>query len=63
VTSTKVSTHCPRAESEINRTAESGSSSYVPREKDKDTQLKYGLDLLRRIRSVDTDNNRKTEAI
>ena len=41
---------------------EGGSSSYVPQEKDKDTQLKYGLDLLRGIRSVDTDNNRKTEA-
>jgi carboxyl-terminal processing protease len=40
----------------------SGSSSYVPQEKDKDTQLKYGLDLLRGIRSVDIDNNRKTEA-
>jgi carboxyl-terminal processing protease len=39
-----------------------GSSSYVPQEKDKDTQLKYGLDLLRGIRSVDTENNRKTEA-
>ena len=31
---------------------EGGSSSYVPQEKDKDTQLKYGLDLLRGIRSV-----------
>jgi carboxyl-terminal processing protease len=41
---------------------EGGSSSYVPQEKDKDTQLKYGLDLLRGIRSVDTDNNRKIEA-
>src|SRR6476659_15738 len=41
---------------------EGGSSSYVPQEKDKDTQLKYGLDLLRGIRSVDTDNNGKTEA-
>ena len=41
---------------------EGGSSSYVPQEKDKDTQLKYGLDLLRGIRSVDTGNNRKTEA-
>jgi carboxyl-terminal processing protease len=39
-----------------------GSSSYVPQDKDKDTQLKYGLDLLRGIRSVDTDSNRKTEA-
>jgi carboxyl-terminal processing protease len=39
-----------------------GSSSYVPQEKDKDTQLKYGLDLLRGIKSVDTDNDRKTEA-
>jgi carboxyl-terminal processing protease len=41
---------------------EGGSSSYVPQEKDKDTQLKYGLDLLRGIRSVDANNNRKTEA-
>jgi carboxyl-terminal processing protease len=41
---------------------EGGSASYVPQEKDKDTQLKYGLDLLRGIRSVDTDNNGKTEA-
>jgi len=39
-----------------------GSSSYVPQEKDKDTQLKYGLDLLRGIRSVDTDAKKKTEA-
>jgi carboxyl-terminal processing protease len=39
-----------------------GSSSYVPQEKDKDTQLKYGLDLLRGIRSVDTDAKKKAEA-
>ena len=41
---------------------ESGSSSYVAPEKDKDTQLKYGLDLLRGIRSVDTDAKKKAEA-
>jgi len=41
---------------------EGGSSSYVPQEKDKDTQLKYGLDLLRGIRSVNTDAKKKTEA-
>jgi carboxyl-terminal processing protease len=41
---------------------EGGSSSYVPPEKDKDTQLKYGLDLLRGIKSVDTGAKPKTEA-
>ena len=41
---------------------ESGSSSYVPQEKDKDTQLKYALDLLRGIKSVDTDAKKKAEA-
>ena len=41
---------------------EGGSSSYVPPEKDKDTQLQYGLDLLRGIKSVDTGAKTKTEA-
>jgi len=41
---------------------EGGSSSYVPPEKDKDTQLRYGLDLLRGIKSVDTGAKPKTEA-
>jgi carboxyl-terminal processing protease len=41
---------------------ESGSSSYVAPEKDKDTQLKYALDLLRGIKSVDTDSKKKAEA-
>ena len=40
---------------------ESGSSSYVAPEKDKDTQLKYALDLLRGIKSVDTDSKKKAE--
>jgi carboxyl-terminal processing protease len=40
----------------------SGSSSYVPPEKDKDIQLLYGLDLLRGMKSVDTDAKNKTEA-
>jgi carboxyl-terminal processing protease len=41
---------------------ESGSSSYVPADKEKDTQLKYGLDLLRGIKSVDTTVEKKAEA-
>jgi carboxyl-terminal processing protease len=39
----------------------SGSSAYVATEKDKDTQLKYGLDLLRGIKSVDSDAKKKAE--
>jgi carboxyl-terminal processing protease len=41
---------------------QSGSSSYVPPEKDKDTQLQYALDLLRGIKSVDTEAKKKAEA-
>ena len=41
---------------------ESGSSAYVAPEKDKDTQLQYALDLLRGIKSVDTDAKKKAEA-
>jgi carboxyl-terminal processing protease len=41
---------------------ESGSSSYVAPEKDKDTQLKFALDLLRGIKSVDTEAKKKAEA-
>ena len=41
---------------------ESGSSAYVAPEKDKDTQLKYALDLLRGIKSVDTEAKKKAEA-
>jgi carboxyl-terminal processing protease len=41
---------------------ESGSSSYVPADKEKDTQLKFGLDLLRGIKSVDTQAEKKAEA-
>jgi carboxyl-terminal processing protease len=41
---------------------ESGSSSYVPPEKDKDTQLQFALDLLRGIKSVDTEAKKKAEA-
>jgi carboxyl-terminal processing protease len=40
----------------------SGSSSYVPAEKEKDTQLNYALDLLRGIKSVDTEAKKKAEA-
>ena len=41
---------------------ESGSSSYVPADKEKDTQLKFALDLLRGIKSVDTQVEKKAEA-
>ena len=41
---------------------ESGSSSYVPADKEKDTQLIFGLDLLRGIKSVDTQVEKKAEA-
>ena len=41
---------------------QSGSSSYVSPDKDKDTQLKYALDLLRGIKSVDTEAKKKAEA-
>ena len=40
----------------------SGSSSYVPEDKTKDTQLNYALDLLRGIKSVDTELKQKAEA-
>jgi carboxyl-terminal processing protease len=41
---------------------ESGSSSYVAPDKEKDTQLNYALDLLRGIKSVDTEAKKKAEA-
>src|SRR5680860_346760 len=41
----------------------SGSSSYVPPEKEKDTQLNFALDLLRGIKSVDTEAKKKAEAL
>jgi carboxyl-terminal processing protease len=41
---------------------ETGSSSYVASEKDKDTQLNYALDLLRGIKSVHTETKKKAEA-
>ena len=41
---------------------EGGSPSYVAQEKAKDTQLNYGLDLLRGLRSVGTDVKKKAEA-
>ena len=40
----------------------SGSSAYVAPDKDKDTQLQYGLDLLLGIKSVDTEAKKKAEA-
>ncbi len=41
---------------------ESGSSTYVPADKEKDTQLNFALDLLRGIKSVDTVAEKKAEA-
>ncbi|MEM7191344.1 MAG: S41 family peptidase [Pseudomonadota bacterium] len=40
----------------------SGSSSYIPEDKEKDTQLNYALDLIRGIKSVDTELKQKAEA-
>jgi carboxyl-terminal processing protease len=40
----------------------SGSSSYVPEDKTKDTQLNFALDLLRGIKSVETELKKKAEA-
>ena len=49
-----------RSEGEGNNSKEeSGSSSYVSPEKDKDTQLQYALELMRGIRSVDTNANQQ----
>ena len=42
-----------------NSQEENGSSSYVSPEKNKDTQLQYALELMRGIRSVDTDANQQ----
>jgi carboxyl-terminal processing protease len=54
--------HLKRDGEEDNSQEEDGSSSYVPSEEDKDTQLRYALDLLRGISSVDSDAKNKTEA-
>jgi carboxyl-terminal processing protease len=54
--------HLKGEDEEDDTQVEGGSSSYVPPEKDKDIQLHYGLDLLRGIKSVDTDAKKKTEA-
>ena len=42
-----------------NSLEENGSSSYVSPEKNKDTQLQYALELMRGIRSVDTNANQQ----
>lgn len=51
-----------KGELEENEEEQSGSSSYVPEDKTKDTQLNYALDLLRGIKSVDTIAKQKAEA-
>ena len=49
-----------RSEGEGNNSQEeNGSSSYVSPEKNKDTQLQYALELMRGIRSVDTNANQQ----
>ena len=49
-----------RSEGEGNNSQEkNGSSSYVYPEKNKDTQLQYALELMRGIRSVDTNPNQQ----
>jgi len=54
--------HLKREDEDGDTTEESGSSAYVPQEKEKDTQLNYALDLLRGIKSVDTEAKKKAEA-
>jgi carboxyl-terminal processing protease len=54
--------HLKAQDGEDNSQEESGSSSYVPQEKDKDVQLHYGLDLLRGIKAIDTKAGKPTEA-
>jgi len=51
-----------KGELEDEEEEQSGSSSYVPEDKTKDTQLNYALDLLRGIKSVDTVAKQKAEA-
>jgi carboxyl-terminal processing protease len=38
------------------------SSSYVPQEKDKDVQFRYGLDLLRGVKTTETDATKEADA-
>ncbi len=54
--------HLKREDEQGSEKEESGSSAYVPQDKEKDTQLNYALDLLRGIKSVDTDVKKKAEA-
>jgi carboxyl-terminal processing protease len=54
--------HLRREDDAPDAKEESGSSAYVPQDKEKDTQLKYALDLLRGIKSVDTETKKKAEA-
>jgi carboxyl-terminal processing protease len=54
--------HLKREDEGKDEEEESGSSSYVPADKEKDTQLNFALDLLRGIKSVDTVAKKKAEA-
>ena len=55
--------HLKNEATESSEEEKSGSSSYVPEDKEKDTQLNYGLDLLRGIKSVDdAELKQKAEA-
>ncbi|MGD9027984.1 MAG: S41 family peptidase, partial [Methyloceanibacter sp.] len=54
--------HLKAEGSEDGEKEKSGSSSYVPEDKTKDTQLNFALDLLRGIKSVDTELKKKAEA-
>ena len=46
----------------IKKKEESGSSSYVPREKEKDTQLQYALNFIRGLQ-VDADTQKDNKAV
>jgi carboxyl-terminal processing protease len=54
--------HLKNEGTEDGKEEKSGSSSYVPEDKSKDTQLIYGLELLRGTKSVDTELKQKAEA-
>jgi carboxyl-terminal processing protease len=49
-----------RGDGEVDGQEVSGTSSYVPEERNKDNQLQFGLDLLRGIKSVKPDAKAKT---
>ncbi|MDJ0513363.1 MAG: S41 family peptidase [Methyloceanibacter sp.] len=54
--------HLKNEGNEDGKKEKSGSSSWIPEDKTKDTQLNYALELLRGTKSVDTELKQKAEA-